>query len=107
MSQEVMQELLNNADWYASPSGTFIKMFSGENPMHVLPRFVTDKLVMQEVMYHISTGLLARLHRRKKAPWPALPLRIGLYEIQSLKDADAEVEDLKKFDFGTKEFQSV
>jgi len=49
MPQEVMEEILDIADWYASPDGTFIRMFSKEKPLHVLPSFSIDKLVMQEV----------------------------------------------------------
>ena len=79
-------------------------MFGGEKPLHVLPRFSTDKLVMQEISYHPSTGLSATLHRRKKAPWPALLLWIRLYEIKSLKDADVEAKEILKFMFGTKAF---
>lgn len=56
MSLEVMEALINIVDWYASSSGKFIRMFGGEKPLHVLPRFATDKLVMQEVAYHISIG---------------------------------------------------
>lgn len=68
MSQEEMHALLNFVDWYSSPGGTFIKMFGGEKPLNFLPRYATDKLVMQEVAYHISTGLSVGLHRRKKEP---------------------------------------
>ncbi len=57
MSWEVMQSLLNIADWYASASGTFIRMFDLEKPLDELPRFTTNKLDVQEVAYHISTGL--------------------------------------------------
>lgn len=31
-----------------------------------------------------------------------LPVRIGLYVIESLKEEDAKVEDFKKFKFSTK-----
>lgn len=68
MFREVMQALLNIANWYASPDGTFIVMFGGEKTLHVLPSFFMDMLVMQEVSYHISIGLSVGLHGRKKAP---------------------------------------
>jgi len=90
MSQKAMQALLNIVDWYASPIGTFIKMFSREKPLDVLPMFAMDKLIMQEDAYHISTGLSIGLHRRKKAPLPSLPLRIRLHEIQSYKTTQEE-----------------
>jgi len=57
MSQEAMYGLLNVAEKYASPSGTFIRMFGKEKPPYELLRFSTDKLVMKEAAYDISIGL--------------------------------------------------
>ena len=74
MSQETIEALMNIADWYASPNGTFIRAYNTDKAPHVFLRFSTDKLVMQEVAYHISTGLSTGFHRKKKAPWPTLPL---------------------------------
>ena len=79
-------------------------MLGGEKPLHDLPRFSMDKLVMQEVAYHISTWLPKILHRRKKAPWPTLPLWIGLYGICILKDVNVEAKVFRKFGFSTKSF---
>lgn len=62
MSKEATEALIGIADWYVSLSGTFIRMFSMEKPQYVLPKFSLDILFMQEVAYHISTGLTARLH---------------------------------------------
>jgi len=87
-----------------SNGGTFIWIYSAENPSHVLPNFATDKLVMQEVSYHISTGLSTRLHKKNKAPWPAFPLLIRFYELHNLKYVDAKTEEFKRFTFGTKSF---
>ena len=70
-----------------------------EKHPHVLLKFSLDILIMQEVAYHISVGLIARLQWKKKAPWPTLPFQIGLYEIQSIKQADVEVEQMKKYPF--------
>lgn len=99
-----MEALIDIAHWYASPLGTFIWMYNVKKALHILTKFSMDKLVMQEVSYHISIGLLDRLHRKKKAPWPALPLRIELYEIQNLKHAEAEREEFKRFTFSTRSF---
>jgi len=81
MSKAVMEALIDIEDQYASPLGTFIWMYNVEKPPHILPKFFMDKLVMQKVLYHISVGLLARLHRKKNAPCPTLPSQIRLYEI--------------------------
>lgn len=72
MSKAAMEALIFIEDWYASPSDTFIRMYNAEKPLHLLPKFDMDKLVMQEVSYHISPWLLAKLHWFKKAHWPAL-----------------------------------
>ena len=50
-----------------------------------------------------ETRSIAILHRRKKAPWPALPLEIGLYKIWSLKDADVEAKHFENFECDTKD----
>jgi len=76
-----MEALLNISDWYASTDGTFIRMYNTEKAPHLLPKFSMNRLVMHEVAYHILTGLLARIHRKKKEPWPILPLPMGLYKI--------------------------
>lgn len=55
MSSEEMDVIVDIPDWYASLAGTFIRVFGGENPLHVLPRYGTIKLIMQEVSYHLST----------------------------------------------------
>ena len=104
MSQEEMKVLVNIADWYASPLDTFIQVYNMDKAPHALSKFSMDKLVMQEVAYHMSTRLSTRLHRNKNAPWPALPLRIGLYEIQNLKHVEAEMEQFKRFAFNNRSF---
>lgn len=97
MFQEETEVILNITDWYASPGGTFIRVFGEEKPPHVLLRYATYKLVMQEVTYHLSIGLSVGLHRKKKAPWPTLPLWIRLYKINILKDRDDEAKKIVKF----------
>jgi len=38
MSREAMEAIINIAYWYASLDGTFIIVFGGEKPLHVLLR---------------------------------------------------------------------
>lgn len=97
MSKAAMEALLDIADWYASLSRTFIYIYNMEKPLNVLSNFALDKLVMQEVSCRILTGLSAKLHRKKKAPWLTLPLWIRLYEIH--KHAYVKVEEIKEYPF--------
>ena len=98
---EVVSELV---DLFASSNDTFLRVFGGQKSPHLLSRYAIDKLVMQEVAYHLSAGLLGVLHRKKKAHWPVLPLQIGLCEIKNLKVADIEGKDIEKFAFGCLDF---
>ena len=92
MLKAIMEALIDIDDWCASLFDTFIWMYNAEKPLHVLPNFSLDNLVTQEVSYHISAGLTARLHRKKKEPWPPLLLYIRLYKIQSFKHANVKSE---------------
>jgi len=104
MLKEAMEALLGIADWYASPSDTFIQKFSSMKPLHVLPKFAFDILVMQEVAHHISVGLIARLLQKNNAPWPTLLLWIGLYEIQSIKQVHVEEKQMKNYPYDLRSF---
>lgn len=104
MSMVVMEAIRNIAYWYASPSGTFIRMYSVEKPPHVLLKLSLDIFVMEEVAYHILSRLIARLHRKKKAPWPTLPLRIQLYKIFSFKHENVEAEKMNKYPFDLRSY---
>lgn len=47
MSRGEMEVITDIIDWYAAPGGTFLRVFSGEKPLHVLPRYATDKLIIE------------------------------------------------------------
>lgn len=104
MSKAVTEALIDIAYWYASSSDTFIHMHKMEKPLHVLQKSALYKLIMQEVSYHISTRLSARLHQKKKAPWSALPLLIMLHEIQNFKHVDVQEEEMKKYPFDARSY---
>jgi len=57
ISQESMETLVNIVYCYALVGGTLIRIFGREKPLHVLPWFSMEKLVMQGVAYHICTRL--------------------------------------------------
>lgn len=101
-----MEALIDIVDWYASLFGTFIQIFSMENPTHILPKSALDILVMQELSYNISVGLATGLQQKKKSPWPTLPMWIWLYEIQSFKQANVEVEQMNKYPFDLRSYDS-
>lgn len=52
-----MKEMLELANWFALLDGTFLRVFSCRKSPHLLLSYAIDKLVMQEVSYHISIRL--------------------------------------------------
>lgn len=46
MSREAMETVLELVDWFASPNGTYLRVFSGHKSPHMLLRYAIDKLVM-------------------------------------------------------------
>jgi len=74
MSREAVKAVSKLANWFASLNDTYLIVFGGHKSPHFLPRYATDKLVMQEVAYHLSTGLSWVLQMKKKSPWATLPL---------------------------------
>lgn len=104
MSQEAMEEVVELADWFSSLDGIYLRVFGSKKSSHFLSRYATEKLVMQEVAYHLSTSLSRVLQRKKKEPQHTLPLQIGSYEIMNLKAIETEVKELGKFKFNLMEY---
>lgn len=48
MSREKMEAVSELAGWFASPNGTYLRVFGGQKSPHLLPRYATDKLVMKK-----------------------------------------------------------
>lgn len=104
MSLGAMEAISEIVDWFTSLDGTLIRVFDRQNSLHLLPRYTTNKIFMQEVSYHLAIGLSAALHMKKKAPWPNLPMQIGLYEIKNMKVMDTEGKVIDKFTFNSQDF---
>jgi hypothetical protein len=39
-------------DWYLMDHGTYMRIYGAVKPPHLLCRFISNKLVLQEVAYH-------------------------------------------------------
>jgi hypothetical protein len=72
-------------DWYLMEHDTYIRIYGAMKPPHLLPWFIPEKLVLQEVAY--QTIIRGMLYRSKKAIWPLLPLYIGKCFFENTKQA--------------------
>jgi len=67
MSNEAMKIVEEVADFFVSHDGTYLRVFGCEKSTHLLPRHAPDKVVMQEVTYHLVIGPSLMLQIKKKA----------------------------------------
>jgi hypothetical protein len=93
MTDKAITVIRRIGDWYLMEHGTYIRIYGAMKPPHLLPRFIPDKLVLQEVAYQtIIHGVEGMLYRSKKSIWPPLPLYIGNYFFENTKQAQVEVD---------------
>jgi hypothetical protein len=63
---------------YLMEHGTYNTVYGAMKASHFLPRFILDRLVIQEVEYHtVIHGVSEIIYRDKKWIWPPLPLYIS------------------------------
>jgi hypothetical protein len=92
-------------DWYLMEHDTYIRIYGAMKPPHLLPRFVPNKLVFEEVAYQtIIHGVVGMLYRSKKEIFPPLPLYIGNYFFENTKQSQSEVDILLSYHFGEEIF---
>jgi hypothetical protein len=93
-------------DWYLMEHDTYIRIYGMIKPPHLFPRFVPNKLVLQEVAYQtIIHGVIEMLYISNKFIWPPLPLYIGNYFFENTKQAQIEVDILLSYHFGEEIFR--
>jgi hypothetical protein len=86
MTDKDMKVIRRIGDWYLMEHRTYIRVYGAMNLPHLLPRFVPDKLVLQEVVYQtIIHGVGGMMYRLKKEIWPPLPLCVENYLFKNTK----------------------
>ena len=64
-------------DWYVGESFSYIRILGG-NTIHMLPKIVPDKLVLEEVSFWtVIDGVYKKLVAPKRKGWPKFPLNLG------------------------------
>jgi hypothetical protein len=88
-------------DWYLMGNGTYIRVYGAMKSPYFLPRFVPEKLVLQEVAYQTNIhGVGGMLYQGKKETWPPLPLYVKIYSFSNTNQAQEELNTLLSYNFG-------
>ena len=71
-SPEAEVDILPVARWFGEELFTYVRVFRSLASPHVLPLYVPDKLMAQEIAYQTcgEGGLTKDLKDKKKAIWP-------------------------------------
>ena len=96
-----METLGKVAHWFPLAEYTFIRVFGSYKAPHAMPRYVTDKILIQEVFFQKSSSFSRVLTKGKKKPWPMLPLTIGTYMVKDFREVEAEAEEMKIYLLGS------
>jgi hypothetical protein len=97
ISTEALETLQEIADWYLEKNYTYIRVYGCNTPPHLLPRYVSDKLLTREVTYQtMEVGIVAALQTANKRSWPNFPIKLGKFTLTNIPHARKEVLALKE-----------
>jgi hypothetical protein len=100
MTDKEMEVIRRIGDWYLMEHDTYIRVYGAMKPPHLLPQFVPDNIVLQEVSYQtIIHGVGECYIESKRKFGHHLPLYVGNYFFENTKQAQAEVNTLLSYHF--------
>ena len=65
-----------------------------------MPRYVTDKILIQEVCFQMTSSFSKVLSKGKKKSWPTLPLTVSTYTVKDFREVEAEAEEMRSYRLG-------
>ena len=95
-SPEAQIDITHITRWFGEEWFTYIRVFGSTVPAHVLPLYIPDKLLAQEIAYQTCSegGLTKDLKNKKKAIWPQFPVTCGAFSLFDVGHAFGEVENV-------------
>lgn len=91
------------ARWFGEETFTYIREFGRIASQHVIPYYVSDKLMAREIAYQTTGegGLRKGLKEQKKAIWHTFPLQCGVFALHDFGYSCKEVEIMKSMKLAT------
>ena len=90
-SQEAATDLFTVGKYFIEEWFTCIKVFGSTTDPHVLPLYVSNKLLAREIAYHtVGKGLNKVLKDDKKSLWPSFPVKCGSFDLANFVHATKE-----------------
>jgi len=106
MSDDAHNMVAEIGDWYDMVNNTYIRIYGATESLHIIPKFVTDYIVLAEIAYQTyGHGVGEVLERKKKDPWPNFPIIVGSYNVSNTTEAKKLGESIKPYHFGEERFK--
>ena len=81
-----------------TPIKVYIRILGSTKPLHWLPHFVHDTLLLKNISYQaFVNGVATLLHRNKKGIWPQFSLITPVCKIENFKQSREEVNLLSSY----------
>ena len=95
-SSEAEVDILPVARWFGEEWFTYVRVFGSSASPHVLPLYVSDKILAREIAYQTcgQGGLTKDLKDKKKAVWPQFPVACGTFSLFDIGHAFKEVSNI-------------
>jgi len=96
ISEEAETNFKTVGSWFEEEKFTYVRLFGSLIKPHVLPLYVLDKLLDQELAYQITVeGTSKTLKDSKKHMWPKFPLQCGIFTLHDYKHAEKEIDKIQ------------
>ena len=92
--------------WFPLIEYTFIRVFVSYKAPHAMHRYVTDKILIQELCFQMTSIFSKVLTKGKKKSWPTLPLTIDSYTVKDFREVEAEEEEMRSYRLGPLDHQT-
>ena len=100
MSPEGQALVQKYGNWYMTLDGVYLRMIGRTKAPQLLPHFILDKFLLQEITYQtFINGVSSSLLKAKRGDWPCFPLSTKMCMIETIKQAKDEVNMLSSFRF--------
>ena len=95
MSEGTLKTVSDNAHYYLTKEGLYLRMFGGTKAPSQLPKYATDYVVHKEVVRQLYIdGIGNFLFDMKNVVYPPLAFCIGSYKFTKVKSAPEFVKEL-------------
>ena len=102
LSNKAKIDLSSIRDWFGEEKFTYIRIFGSIFQPHILPLYVPDKLLAQEISYQLTVEGMSRiLKSNKKLMWHTFHFKCGDYTLNSFSHAEKEVGMISNLKFST------